>query len=112
MPPNVIGMGLNADEGLTATKPYIASANYINKMGDFCKSCRFNPKKRTGEDACPFNFLYWNFILEHEERLRANPRTSRNVLGLRHLDDAEREQVKKQAKQFLDSLLSSNKGIW
>ncbi|MEM7332662.1 MAG: cryptochrome/photolyase family protein [Chloroflexota bacterium] len=104
MPPNVIGMGLNADGGLTATKPYIASANYINKMGDFCKSCFYNPKKRTGEDACPYNFLYWNFILEHEAKLRANPRTSRNVLGLRYLDEAEKERVQAQAKQFLNNL--------
>ena len=104
MPPNVIGMGLNADGGLTATKPYIASANYINKMGDHCAGCRFDPKQRLGEGACPFNFLYWNFILAHEERLRANPRTSRNVWGLRHLDTAEREQIRSQAASFLDSL--------
>jgi deoxyribodipyrimidine photolyase-related protein len=104
MPPNVIGMGLNADGGLTATKPYIASANYINKMGDHCAGCRFDPKKRVGEGACPFNALYWNFILVHEERLGANPRTSRNVWGLRHLDNAERAQIRRQATTFLDSL--------
>ncbi len=104
MPPNVIGMGLNADGGLTATKPYIASANYINRMGDHCKACRFKPKRRHGKDACPYNFLYWNFVLEHEKRLRANPRTSRNVLNLRHLDTAEREQIRRQASRFLGSL--------
>ncbi len=104
MAPNVIGMGLNADGGLTATKPYIASANYINRMGDFCAGCRFNHRRRTGEDACPFNFLYWNFILEHEGRLRENPRTSRNVLGLRHLDAAERERVRAAAARFLADL--------
>ena len=53
MPPNVIGMGLNADGGLTATKPYIASANYINKMGDHCAGCRFNPKQRHGARCLP-----------------------------------------------------------
>jgi deoxyribodipyrimidine photolyase-related protein len=104
MPPNVIGMGLNADGGLTATKPYIASANYINKMGDYCASCRFNPKQRHGKDACPFNFLYWNFIIQHEDTLQANPRTSRNVLGLRHLHTAEREQVQQEAAHFLQML--------
>ena len=101
MPPNVIGMGLNADGGLTATKPYIASANYINKMGDHCANCRFNPKKRSGTDACPFNYLYWNFILENEGKLRANPRTSRNVLGLRHLDENDRQKVQEQAAAFV-----------
>ena len=101
MPPNVIGMGLNADGGLTATKPYIASANYINKMSDYCTDCRYDHKARTGDDACPFNFLYWNFLIQHEKRLRANPRLGRNVLGLRHLDEDERTLVKEQAATFL-----------
>lgn len=104
MPPNAMGMGLNADDGLTATKPYIASANYINKMGDLCPSCHFDHNKRHGEDACPFNYLYWNFILEHEERLRQNPRTSRNVLGLRYLDDEERRRVQAMADRFRSGL--------
>ncbi len=104
MLPNVIGMGLNADGGLTATKPYIASANYIHKMSDYCGSCRFNRKKRHGADACPFNTLYWNFLLTHEARLRANPRLGQNVLGLRHLDDAGRQLVRQQAASFLAHL--------
>jgi (6-4)DNA photolyase len=104
MPPNVIGMGLNADDGLTATKPYIAGANYINKMGDHCGGCRYDPKQRLGRDACPFNALYWHFVLAHEERLRANPRTSRAVWGLRHLDTAERQGVRRQAQAFIASL--------
>jgi len=104
MAPNVIGMGLNADGGLTATKPYIASANYVNKMGDLCPSCRFDPGQRQGAKACPFNYLYWNFILQHQERLRANPRTSRNVANLRHLSDDERQAVQREARAFIDSL--------
>ena len=104
MPPNVIGMSLNADGGLTATKPYIASANYVNKMGDYCGDCRFNHKQRVGEDACPFNFLYWNFILKNEERLRKNPRTSRSVLGLRHLDDEQRILVQQEAADFMQRM--------
>jgi len=101
MPPNVIGMSLNADGGLTATKPYIASANYINKMGDLCASCRYKPKQRHGEDACPFNYLYWNFVLQHEERLRSNPRTSRLTWSLRHLDAVDREAVQRDAQALL-----------
>lgn len=104
MQTNVIGMGLNADGGIIATKPYIASANYINKMGDFCKSCRFNPRKRHGEDACPFNALYWSFLITHEEALRKNPRSGKAVLGLRHLDEGEREAVQAAAEAFLESL--------
>jgi deoxyribodipyrimidine photolyase-related protein len=104
MLPNVIGMGLNADGGQTATKPYIASANYINKMSDFCGACHYQPQVRTGPTACPFNFLYWNFLLTHQDTLRANPRLGRNVLGLRHLDEAERAAVQAQAAEFLTGL--------
>lgn len=104
MLPNVLGMGLFADGGRTATKPYIASANYIHKMGDYCSSCVYDHRARTGETACPFNFLYWNFLLMHEDTLRANPRMGRNVLGLRYLDSLERERVRSQALAFLESL--------
>ncbi len=104
--PNVIGMGLNADGGQTATKPYVASANYINKMSDYCAGCRYNPKQRTGDDACPYNYLYWNFLLENEETLRANPRLGPAVLGLRHLDETERNKVRAQAAFFLGELTS------
>lgn len=102
--PNVIGMGLNADGGRTATKPYIASANYINKMSDYCTGCCFDPKIRSGEGACPFNVLYWNFLLENEETLRANPRFGPAVLGLKHLTEAERSDIRGQAAHFLDEL--------
>jgi deoxyribodipyrimidine photolyase-related protein len=97
-------MGLNADGGQIATKPYIASANYINKMSDYCKSCRFHHKKRSGEDACPFNLLYWNFLIQNEGRLRENPRSGRNVLGVRHLDETEKQQIEKEAATFLKQL--------
>ncbi|NDJ53406.1 MAG: cryptochrome/photolyase family protein, partial [Chloroflexi bacterium] len=102
--PNVIGMGLNADGGLTATKPYISSANYINKMGDTCKGCRYKPKQRSGPDACPFNLLYWNFLIQHEERLKSNPRFGPAVYGLRHLDAEERATVVAEAAAFLAGL--------
>jgi len=104
MAPNVLGMGLNADGRSIGTKPYIASANYINKMSDYCRSCRCDHQQQAGEDACPFNFLYWNFLLEHEATLRANPRLGRNVLGLRHLDEEERSAVRRRARSFLDGL--------
>lgn len=102
--PNVIGMGLCADGGVVGTKPYIASAAYINKMSDYCGACRFNPKTRTGEEACPYNFLYWNFLLRFEPQLRANPRMGPNVLGLKHLNDEERQRVRAQAEQFLQTM--------
>ncbi|MEO0934564.1 MAG: cryptochrome/photolyase family protein [Cyanobacteria bacterium J06641_2] len=70
MQTNVIGMGQYADGGLLASKPYAASANYINKMSDYCKSCFYKHSKRTGEQACPFNFLYWDFLNRHRDKLK------------------------------------------
>lgn len=102
--PNVIGMGLNADGGITATKPYIASASYIHKMSDFCQGCAFDPKKRVGPGACPFNALYWNFLIDHEAELRANPRLGPAVLGLSKVGPDDRKQIQAEAKAFLDGL--------
>lgn len=102
--PNVIGMGLHADDGEIATKPYISSANYINRMSDYCQSCHFDPKKRHGRDACPFNMLYWNFLITHEARLRSNPRMGPNVLALKHLSSEERSIIQQQAQDFLNAL--------
>ncbi|NIV14941.1 MAG: cryptochrome/photolyase family protein [Aliifodinibius sp.] len=104
MLPNVLGMGLYADGGEISSKPYIASANYINKMGDYCLNCSYDRKQRTGDQACPFNYLYWNFILKEEEKLRSNPRMSRSLLGLRNLDKEQRIQLTKNADEFLKSL--------
>lgn len=101
MPPNVIGMSLNADGGLTATKPYFASANYINKMSDYCGGCPFDHKARHGDDACPFNVLYWRFVVQHEETLRQNPRTTRLTWSLRYLDAADRAAVRAQGDALL-----------
>lgn len=102
--PNVIGMGLCADGGVVGTKPYIASAAYINKMSDYCGGCQYDAKQRTGERACPFNALYWNFLLRFEKQLRANPRMGPNVLGLKHLDESERQRVRRHAAAFLETL--------
>jgi deoxyribodipyrimidine photolyase-related protein len=104
MQSNTIGMGLNADGGHIATKPYIASASYINRMSDYCGTCRYDHQARTGENACPFNRLYWNFLIQHESQLRANPRFGPAVLGLNRLSDAERLQITQESQRYLDSL--------
>jgi deoxyribodipyrimidine photolyase-related protein len=72
--PNVIGMSQFADGGLLGSKPYAAGGNYINKMSDYCKSCRYNVKEKTTKDACPFNALYWDFLTRNADKLRGNPR--------------------------------------
>lgn len=74
--PNTLGMSQHADGGFLATKPYAASANYIDRMSDYCQGCAFDPKARTGPRACPWNALYWDFIARHAGKWARNPRMS------------------------------------
>jgi deoxyribodipyrimidine photolyase-related protein len=89
MPPNVVGMSQWADGGIVATKPYAAGGAYINKMSDYCGGCRFDPKKRLGEDACPYTAGYWAFLDRTEPMLRHNNRMAQPLAGLRRLSDRE-----------------------
>ncbi|MBU3652047.1 MAG: cryptochrome/photolyase family protein, partial [Limnohabitans sp.] len=72
--PNTLGMSQWADGGRLATKPYVSSAAYLHRMGDHCQTCSYNPKSKTGDDACPFNALYWNFFERHRSHFEGNPR--------------------------------------
>jgi deoxyribodipyrimidine photolyase-related protein len=94
MLPNVIGMALHADGGRMASKPYASGGAYIHRMSDYCGGCRYDRRKRTGDDACPFTTLYWDFMARHEERLLANPRTSRQVYAMRRLGDLDDVRVR------------------
>ena len=89
MPANVIGMSQHADGGRMATKPYTSGGAYLNKMSDHCRSCRFDPKKRLGPDACPFTAGYWAFTDRHQELLAANMRTARAVSSMKRLVDLD-----------------------
>jgi deoxyribodipyrimidine photolyase-related protein len=72
--PNTLGMVMHADGGLLASKPYAASGKYIQRMGDHCKNCRYKVSETVGDDACPFNALYWDFLIRHRDRFESNPR--------------------------------------
>ena len=87
MLPNVIGMSQWADGGMMATKPYAAGGNYIDKMSDYCRVCRYDRKQRVGDDACPFTTLYWDFLARHHDRLVKNPRIARQVRASERLSD-------------------------
>jgi deoxyribodipyrimidine photolyase-related protein len=102
--PNTHGMALFADGGVLASKPYAASGAYINRMSNHCKGCRFNPKDKVGEAACPFNYLYWNFLIENEDRLRSNPRMGLAYRNLDRMPAEQRHAVRDKAERFLGDM--------
>ena len=107
--PNVQGMILFADGGLMASKPYAASGSYINKMSDYCKSCRYKVKEKNGKDACPFNYLYWDFLERNKERLRGNQRLAMPYRTLEKMTDEKRALIASDSLRFFDKLKSNEK---
>jgi deoxyribodipyrimidine photolyase-related protein len=107
MLPNVIGMSQWADGGMMATKPYAAGGNYIDKMSDYCGSCRYDRKQRVGDDACPFTTLYWDFLARHHDTLVRNPRIARQVRASEQLSDlpAVRERAVEVRRRLDDGTL-------
>ena len=101
MQTNVLGMGLFADGGRLASKPYAASGNYIRRMGTYCQGCRYDVKQRRGPDACPFNSLYWDFLARHRERLRGNPRMALVLKQLEKLPPEELAAIRQAAAEHL-----------
>ena len=98
--PNTLGMSQYADGGIMASKPYIATGRYIERMGNYCRQCRYRPQQSTGERACPFTTLYWDFLLRHRELLAGNPRMQLQLRNLARLGDEEREAIQTQARQL------------
>ena len=102
--PNTHGMVCYADGGYLASKPYAASGAYIDRMSDYCGSCAYDVKKKTGPKACPFNYLYWNFLIENESTLRKNQRMSVIYGNLDRMDKTRRDEITASASSFLESL--------
>jgi deoxyribodipyrimidine photolyase-related protein len=102
MVPNVIGMGVHADGGAMMTKPYAAGGAYISRMSNYCKPCKYNPKLRVGDTACPFTTLYWDFLDRHKDQFAKNHRMSQQLFGLKRLSDLP--ELKARAKEVLRGL--------
>ncbi|MDQ0446841.1 deoxyribodipyrimidine photolyase-related protein [Methylobacterium aerolatum] len=102
--PNVHGMVLWADGGVMGSKPYAASGAYIDRMSDYCADCAYDVRTKNGERACPFNYLYWNFLIENEEILSGNQRMAMPYRTLAKMDEARRKEIRRDASRFLASL--------
>jgi len=102
--PNTIGMSQFADGGIIASKPYVSSGAYINRMSNYCKSCHYAVKDKTGETACPFNVLYWDFLIRHEDRFSNNPRMGNMYRTWNRMDETHRATVLQDAAIFLEKL--------
>ena len=102
--PNVVGMGTWGDGGALASKPYVASGAYINRMSNYCGSCQYNVKERTGAKACPVNLLYWDFLDRHRARFASHPRMSMMIRHVEKIPEPELVMIRREAAAFRESL--------
>ncbi|MCA9216810.1 MAG: cryptochrome/photolyase family protein [Planctomycetales bacterium] len=102
--PNSLGMSQFADGGVMASKPYVASGKYIQRMSNYCGSCSFDPSKATGQDACPFTTLYWDYLARHKQRLTGNRRMSLQLRNLERKTPKEVEAIQQHATQLREAL--------
>jgi deoxyribodipyrimidine photolyase-related protein len=102
--PNTLGMSQYADGGLLASKPYAASGAYIDRMSNHCRHCRYDVKQKSGDDACPFNRLYWDFIARHHDRLAGNPRMAQMRRTWERFSPERQAEIRADAARFLATL--------
>ncbi|MEO0390635.1 MAG: cryptochrome/photolyase family protein [Pseudomonadota bacterium] len=102
--PNVVGMSLFADGGVIASKPYVSSGAYINRMSDHCKPCAYRVQDKTGENACPFNLLYWHFLNRHREKFEGNPRMAQMYRTWDRMAEDRRETVLAEGDALLERM--------
>ena len=102
--PNTLGMVMHADDGLLGSKPYAASGNYINKMSDYCKQCRYSVKTSTEQDSCPFNSLYWHFMSRHRDHFDRNPRMTMVYRSYDNMAADKKQALMQRATYLLKNL--------
>ncbi|MEQ9327747.1 MAG: cryptochrome/photolyase family protein [Rhodospirillales bacterium] len=104
--PNTLGMAMHADGGVMGSKPYAASGKYIDRMSGYCRDCRYDVTDVTGEKACPFNALYWNFLMENREKLRDNARMKLIYASLNRMDAERRQAIRARAEKLIGEFTS------
>ena len=107
--PNTVGMSQFADGGIIASKPYVSSGAYIDRMSNYCASCAYKVKQKTGEGACPFNLLYWHFLNRHRDRFEGNPRMGNMYRTWDRMDADKRGVILQEADAFLAKLEAGEK---
>ena len=107
--PNTLGMSQYADGGVMASKPYVSTGKYINRMSNYCKSCKYRPDVRNGEDACPITVLYWDYLDRHEEVLAGNQRMGLQLRNLKRMGAEERIGISEQANKTRQWILEESK---
>jgi deoxyribodipyrimidine photolyase-related protein len=105
--PNVLGMSQFADGGLMASKPYVASGKYIQRMSNYCEHCPYDPNEATGASACPFTTLYWDFLMRHEARFKDHPRAGLQWRNLNRLDAGKQAAIRRRAEALKDQLATA-----
>ena len=101
---NTRGMSQYADGGIVATKPYAASASYMNRMSDYCRECSYDHRIRHGDRACPFNSLYWHFFHRHRDKFMSNPRLGMVYRNFDRFDAEERHRILRRAERLIEHL--------
>ena len=101
--PNTRGMSQWADGGIVATKPYVSSGSYIHKMSNYCETCKYDRTKRTGENACPFNSLYWNFLDDKKEHFKKNNRMAMMLRLSEKIPLLEKQEIKNRALSIIEN---------
>ena len=107
--PNTIGMSQFADGGIIASKPYVSSGNYIDKMSDYCAGCAYSVKTKTGKGACPFNLLYWAFLDRHRDRFKGNARMRNMYATWDRMAEDKRKTILSEAEDWLDRLSTGDR---
>ena len=106
--PNVSGMILFADAGYLASKPYAAGGSYINKMSDYCKNCDYKVSKKNGPGACPFNYLYWDFLERNRDKLQSNHRISMMYKTYDRMSEQKKKAIENDSTNFFRDIESGN----